>query len=478
MVNSGKEHTPMESILTIILAAGKGTRMKSDLVKVLHPLLGVPMLSYSLELSLEGIKAEKTIVVVGHQPEKIKETFKDPRIQFVLQEEQLGTGHAVLQAIPLLQSFEGTVLIHCGDVPLVKTETLRSFIDTFWRNESVQSVLTAILENPSGYGRILRSTGGWLERIVEEKDASEEEKLIPEINTGIFCVKASYLREGLKEIGQENAQGEYYLTDLVEIGRKRGIRCSAHMVADPVEVMGINTRIDLATAEAFLRQQKVRDLMLSGVTILDPRTTYVDKTVEIGKDTLLHPNCVLQGRTKIGERCVIESNARIVDTIIGNEVSVRSNSVITESKIDDGASIGPFAHLRPLTEIKSKAKIGNFVEVKKSVIGRGTKANHLTYIGDSLIGEEANIGAGTITCNYDGYEKHQTIIGDRVFVGSNVELVAPVKVGSRSSIGAGTTVTKDIPEGALAISRVKQKNIKGWGKRMDLRHKKNKKRKD
>jgi bifunctional UDP-N-acetylglucosamine pyrophosphorylase/glucosamine-1-phosphate N-acetyltransferase len=478
MVNSVKEHTSVESILTIILAAGKGTRMKSDLVKVLHPLLGVPMLSYPLELSLEGIKAEKTIVVVGHQPDKIRETYRDPRIQFVLQEEQLGTGHAVLQAIPLLQSFEGTVLILCGDVPLVKIETLRSFIDTFWRNESVLSVLTAILENPSGYGRIIRSAAGWLERIVEEKDASEEEKLIPEINTGIFCVEASYLREGLKEIGQENAQGEYYLTDLVEIGRRRGIRCSAHMVADPVEVMGINTRIDLATAEAFLRQQKVRDLMLSGVTIIDPKTTYVDKMVEIGKDTLLHPNCVLQGKTKIGERCVIESNARIVDSVIGNEVSVRSNSVITESKIDDGASIGPFAHLRPLTEIKSKAKIGNFVEVKKSVIGRGTKANHLTYIGDSLIGEEANIGAGTITCNYDGYEKHQTIIGDRVFVGSNVELVAPVKVGSRSSIGAGTTVTKDIPEGALAISRVRQKNIKGWGKRMDLRHKKNKKRKD
>jgi bifunctional UDP-N-acetylglucosamine pyrophosphorylase/glucosamine-1-phosphate N-acetyltransferase len=218
--------------------------------------------------------------------------------------------------------------------------------------------------------------------------------------------------------------------------------------------------------------------MLSGVTALDPKTTYVDKTVEIGKDTILHPNCVLQGKTKIGEQCVIESNVRIVDSVIGNEVSVRSNSVITESKIDDGASIGPFAHLRPLTEIKSKAKIGNFVEVKKSVVGRGTKANHLTYIGDSLIGEEANIGAGTITCNYDGYEKHQTIIGDRVFVGSNVELVAPVKVGSRSSIGAGTTVTKDIPEGALAISRTKQKNIKGWSKKVDLRHKKNKKRKD
>jgi bifunctional UDP-N-acetylglucosamine pyrophosphorylase/glucosamine-1-phosphate N-acetyltransferase len=468
----------LESIITVILAAGKGTRMKSDLVKVLHPLLGVSMLSYPVELSLNDLKAEKTILVVGHQADKIKEEFKDPRIHLVLQEEQLGTGHAVLQALPFLQSFNGTVLILCGDVPLVKMETLRSFIDTFWRNESNLSVLTAVVENPSGYGRIIRGPTGWLERIVEEKDGSEEEKLIREINTGIFCIKAPFLVDGLKEIGQENAQGEYYLTDLVEIGRKRGMRCSAHMVADPTEVMGINTRADLALANEVLRQEKVMDLMLSGVTALDPKTTYVDRTVEIGQDTILHPNCVLQGKTKIGERCVIESNVRIVDSVIGNEVSVRSNSVITESKIDDGASIGPFAHLRPLTEIKSKAKIGNFVEVKKSVVGRGTKANHLTYIGDSLIGEEANIGAGTITCNYDGYEKHQTIIGDRVFVGSNVELVAPVKVGSRSSIGAGTTVTKDIPEGALAISRTKQKNIKGWSKKVDLRHKKNKKRKD
>jgi bifunctional UDP-N-acetylglucosamine pyrophosphorylase/glucosamine-1-phosphate N-acetyltransferase len=449
--------------------------MKSDLVKVLHPLLGVPMLSYPVELSLNVINAEKTIVVIGHQADRIQEKFKDPRIHFVLQEEQLGTGHAVLQAVPFFRSFTGTVLILCGDVPLVKPETLRSFMETFWRNESILSVLTAVIENPFGYGRIIRSPAGWLERIVEEKDASEEEQLIREINTGIFCVKASYLIDGLKEIGQGNAQSEYYLTDLVEIGRKWGLRCSAHIVADPVEVMGINTRVDLAIAHEVLRQEKLKDLMLSGVTVIDPKTTYVDRTVEIGRDTVLYPNCFLQGKTKIGDRCIIESNSKISDSIIGNEVTIRPNSVITESKIEEGASIGPFAHLRPLTEVKPKVKIGNFVEVKKSVIGKGTKANHLAYIGDSLVGEEVNIGAGTITCNYDGFEKHQTIIGDRVFVGSNVELVAPVKVGSRSWIGAGTTVTKDVPEGALAISRVKQKNIKGWSKKVELRHKKNKK---
>jgi bifunctional UDP-N-acetylglucosamine pyrophosphorylase/glucosamine-1-phosphate N-acetyltransferase len=307
---------------------------------------------------------------------------------------------------------------------------------------------------------------------VEEKDASEEEKTIREINTGIFCVKAPFLKQGLREIGRENAQGEYYLTDLVEIAKKNGLRCSAHIVSDPVEVMGINTRIDLAMANEVLRQEKLRDLMLSGVTIIDPRTTYVDRTTEVGKDTVLYPNCHLQGKTRIGERCTIEPNSKVSDSVIGDEVILRANSVITESKIEDGAIIGPFAHLRPLSEIKAKAKIGNFVEVKKSIIGKGSKANHLSYIGDSLLGERVNIGAGTIVCNYDGFEKHQTIIGDRVFVGSNVELVAPVKVGNDSSIGAGTTVTKDVPNGALAISRVKQKNIKGWNKKIVHRRKK------
>ena len=446
--------------------------MKSDLVKVLHPILGLPMLSYPVELSLNGIRAEKTIVVVGHQADRIQERFKDLKIEFALQQEQLGTGHAVLQAVPFLHSFSGTVLILCGDVPLVKLETLHSFIETYIENESTLSVLTAMVEDPFGYGRILRNPEGWLERIVEEKDASEEEKTIREINTGIFCVKASFLKEGLREIGRENAQGEYYLTDLVEIAKKNGLRCSAHIVADPVEVKGINTRIDLAMANEVLRQEKLKDLMLSGVTIIDPRTTYVDRTAEVGKDTILYPNCHLQGKTRIGERCIIEPNSKVSDSLIGDEVTIRASSVITESKIEDGAIIGPFAHLRPLSEIKAKAKIGNFVEVKKSIIGKGSKANHLSYIGDSFLGESVNIGAGTIFCNYNGFEKHQTIIGDRVFVGSNVELVAPVKVGSDSSIGAGTTVTKDVPNGALAISRVKQKNIKGWSKKVVHRRKK------
>jgi bifunctional UDP-N-acetylglucosamine pyrophosphorylase / glucosamine-1-phosphate N-acetyltransferase len=464
----------LEGVATLILAAGKGTRMKSDLVKVLHPLLGLPMLAYTIDLSLTGIQSEKTIVVLGCQADQIRKKFEDPRILFALQEEQLGTGHAVLQALPLLDGFTGTVLILCGDVPLVKKETALSFLRDFQKGDSALSVMTVVVENPSGYGRIVRDSGGWIERIVEEKDARDKEKAVREINTGIYCVKAPFLAEGLKEIGKANAQGEYYLTDLVEIANKKGLRCSAYPVANPLEVMGINTRVDLALAHEALRQEKVRALMLSGVTVIDPHTTYIDRKVEVGRDTVLYPNCLLQGETRIGERCSIEPNAKISDSILGNEVTVRANSVITESKIEDSVSIGPFAHLRPLTEVKAKAKIGNFVEVKKSVIGEGTKANHLTYIGDSLVGDGVNIGAGTITCNYDGAEKHQTIIGDRVFVGSNVELVAPVKIGNDASIGAGTTVTKDVPDGALAISRVKQKNIEGWSKKVKL-HRKEKK---
>ena len=465
----------MEATRTIILAAGKGTRMKSDLVKVLHPLLGLPMLSYAIDVSINGINAEKTIVVVGCQADRIKERFKDYPVQFVLQEEQLGTGHAVLQALPFLQGFNGTVLILCGDVPLVKAETLLSFVDAFRKNDAILSVLTTVVDHPSGYGRIVRNPQGFIDRIVEEKDADEEEKLIQEINTGIYCLRASFLTDGLKEIEKENAQGEYYLTDLVEIAGKRGFKCSAHQVGDPVEVMGINTRVDLALANEVLRQEKVRDLMLSGVTVIDPRTTYADRAVEVGRDTVLYPDCTLQGNTVIGRHCIIEPNVKISDSILGDEVTIRPNCVITESKIEDGATIGPFAHLRPLTEVKAKAKIGNFVEVKKSVIGRGSKANHLTYIGDTVVGEEVNIGAGTITCNYDGFEKHQTIIGDRVFVGSNVELVAPVKVGKNSSIGAGSTITKDVPDGALAISRVRQKNLPGWDKKVRVRREKQKK---
>jgi len=403
---------------------------------------------------------------------QIQERFKDAPVRFALQREQLGTGHAVLQAIPLLEGFTGMVLILCGDVPLVKAETLFTFMDHFREKDAVLSVLTAVMEDPHGYGRMVRNQEGWVEKIVEEKDASPEERKIREINTGIYCVKASFLIEGLKGIGKENAQREYYFTDLVSIAGRKGLKCSALPVKDPIEVMGINTRIDLAKAHDVLRQEKIKELMLAGVTVVDPKAAYIDQKVEVGKDTVLSPNCTLQGNTKIGESCMIEPNVKISDSIIGRNALILANCVITQSRIEDGATVGPFAHLRPFAEVKRKAKIGNFVEVKKSVIGKGSKVNHLTYIGDSTIGEDVNVGAGTITCNYDGHLKHPTTIGDRVFVGSNVELVAPVKVGNDASIGAGTTVTKDVPEGALAISRVRQKNLKGWRKKTESRHEK------
>ncbi len=369
----------MEGIAAIILAAGKGTRMKSELVKVLHPILGVPMLSYPIELSLKGIEAQKTIVIVGYQADRIQERFKHLKVDFAIQGEQLGTGHAALQAVPFLESFDGTVLILCGDVPLVKLGTLRSFISAHRKNQSTLCVLTTVVEEPFGYGRILRNPEGWLEKIIEEKDASEEEKAIREINTGIYCIKSRFLKEGLREIGRENAQGEYYLTDLVEIARKKELKCSAHIVADAAEVMGINTRVDLSVANEKLRMEKLRELMLSGVTVVDPQNTYVEKMVEVGKDTFIYPYCTLQGKTMIGERCIIESHSKVLDSIIHNEVTIHANSVITESKIEEGAAIGPFAHLRPLSEVKSKAKIGNFVEVKKSIIGKGSNANQIEH---------------------------------------------------------------------------------------------------
>jgi len=405
----------LEGIATIILAAGKGTRMKSDLVKVLHPILGLPMLSYPIELSSKGIKSEKTIVVVGYQADKIKERFKDPQIQFALQKEQLGTGHAVLQAIPFLKTFTGTVLILCGDVPLVKADTLHSSIEAFWKSDSILTVLTTVVEDPFGYGRIVRSSEGWIKKIVEEKDSTKEEKSIREVNTGIYCVKAPFLIDGLSKIEKNNAQGEYYLTDLVEIAEKKGLRCSAYIVPDPVEVMGINTRIDLAVANEVLKLEKLKELMLSGVTVLDPKTTYVERGVEVGRDTTISPNCCLHGVTRIGERCIIESNSKITNSMIGNEVKICSNSVITESKIEEGAVIGPFAHLRPLTEVKARGKIGNFVEVKKSGIGKASKADPLSRLGDSKVEKGVNVGA---------------------------------------------------------ISRARQRNIKGWSKRIEHRQKK------
>jgi bifunctional UDP-N-acetylglucosamine pyrophosphorylase/glucosamine-1-phosphate N-acetyltransferase len=311
--------------------------------------------------------------------------------------------------------------------------------------------------------------GGVVQRIVEEKDASPPEMAIREVNAGIYCVDSPFLFEALRRVSTDNAQGEYYLTDIVAIANQQGKRAYGFAVEDPTEVMGINTRVDLAKADEILRNELLTQMMLDGVTIVDPKTTYIDKTVRVGRDTTIYPNCYLQGETIIGERCIVEPNSQITDSKISGDVVIKTSSVIAESTIEDGASIGPFARLRPGTVVKRNARIGNFVEVKKSVIGEGSKANHLTYLGDTTVGKGVNVGAGTITCNYDGKKKHPTVIEDDVFVGSNVELVAPVTVKKGSTIGAGSTITKDVPEDALAISRSKQKTIRGWKQRKATR---------
>jgi bifunctional UDP-N-acetylglucosamine pyrophosphorylase/glucosamine-1-phosphate N-acetyltransferase len=454
-----------DDLSTIILAAGKGTRMKSDLVKVLHPLLGVPMLSYPIDLSINGIGSGKTIVVVGYQGERIRDRFTDERLTFVDQGDPVGTGHAVLCAEGHLKGFKGTVIILCGDVPLLKRDTLRKFIDAHEGKDGSITVMTAVLEDPSGYGRIVRMNGGLIQRIVEEKDASPGELAIKEINTGIYCARSPFLFEALGKVSTDNAQGEYYLTDIVAIAHEEGRNVYAFPVEDSTEVMGINTRVDLAKADEILRNELLTGMMLGGVSIIDPKTTYIDKSVKVGRDTVIYPNCFLHGETVIGERCILEPNSQITDSKIGSDVVIKACSVIAESTIEEGASIGPFARLRPGTVVKRNARIGNFVEVKKSVIGEGSKANHLTYLGDTTLGRDVNIGAGTITCNYDGKKKYPTVIEDFVFVGSNTALVAPVTAKKGSTIGAGSTITKDVPEGALAITRPKQRNIRGWKKR-------------
>lgn len=449
----------MGSLAIIVLAAGKGTRMKSDLAKVLHSLAGVPMLSFTLDLA-RSLKPDRLVIVVGSQRELIKERFATQGVIFVDQEEQLGTGHAVLVAGPALKGFKGTVLILCADVPLLQEATIKKFLKSHEDGRATVSVLITRLENPHGYGRILREESGHLLRIVEEKDLHSGEEAIQEINTGIYGVESSFLLEALSSLSNRNAQGEYYLTDIVEKASLQGKKAIGFLAQDSSEVMGINTRLDLARAGEWLRQKIAERHMLAGVTIIDPKNTYIDREVKIGKDTVVYPNCHLCGQTSLGENCLVEPGCKITDTRVGSFVTIKASSVIAGSVIEDHVEVGPFAHLRPQTVLKEGSKIGNFVEVKKSIVGRGTKANHLSYIGDATLGEKVNVGAGTITCNYDGRKKHPTIIEDGVFVGSNTELVAPIKIGRGSYIGAGSTITKEVPPDTLAVSRSRQRHYK------------------
>jgi bifunctional UDP-N-acetylglucosamine pyrophosphorylase / glucosamine-1-phosphate N-acetyltransferase len=447
----------------VILAAGLGTRMKSNIAKALHPLAGQPLIQHVLNAAF-GVDPEQVVLVLGHQADKVRSAIADSRIRIVLQAEQLGTGHAVQQAVEAISSSTGPVMILCADTPLLTGKTLMEVLALHEKSRAAVTLLTTAMPDPFGYGRVVRGKSGVM-RVVEEKDATAAQRKIQEVNAGIYCFDAKFLLSSLALLGKNNAQGEYYLPDTIALARKKKRSVAALRCDDPDEVMGVNSRYDLSRAEAVLRQRTNRRWMLEGVTMLDPGTIFVGSEASLGRDVVLYPNVRIEGRTKIGDACVIYPGTRIVDSVIASHVTVKDCSVIEESNVASRAIIGPFAHLRPGAMIGDGAHIGNFVEIKKSTIGKGSKANHLAYIGDATVGADVNIGAGVITCNYDGFQKFQTVIEDGVFVGSDSQLVAPVTIGRGALIAAGATITRDVPADALGISRVPQEIREGFASR-------------
>lgn len=449
----------MQETVAVILAAGKGTRMKSALPKVLHAVGGKSMLRHVMTAA-EQAGAKRMLVVVGFGGDKVQAEI-GAAAEFVLQAEQLGTGHAMMQVQPVLAGFSGTILLLCGDTPLLTGQALLDLVAAHQQSGAAATVLTAKPADATGYGRILRDESGQVLGIVEQKDATAEQKQIGEINTGIYCFEAAPLFAALAGLTCNNAQQEYYLTDVLAILAQAGQRVGAVEVADFQETLGINSRLQLAEAEKILRQRKLVELMDSGVTVMDPASTFVDASVSVGEDTVLYPFTWLEGETTIGRDCRIGPNSRISDSQLGDAVTLHF-SYAHECKIAGGVSVGPYVHLRPDTELSAGVKVGNFVEIKNSRVGVGSKLPHLSYIGDADIGSGVNIGCGTITVNYDGKKKHRTVVGDTAFVGCNSNLVAPVSVGAGSYIAAGSTITKDVPDGALGVGRARQSNIAGW----------------
>jgi bifunctional UDP-N-acetylglucosamine pyrophosphorylase/glucosamine-1-phosphate N-acetyltransferase len=451
----------MPDLHVVVLAAGKGTRMKSAHPKVLHRVAGLPMIEHVLATA-SALGAATTTIVVGHQADRVKAALAGrPGLTFVVQEPQLGTAHALLTTEAALSRASGTLVLLSGDVPLLSRETLGSLVKRHQEAGAAATVVTAIVEHPTGYGRIVR-TGEQIARIVEEKDATSAEREIREINSGIYAFDLDGLFGALKGIASENAQKEYYLPDLVAIYRTGGRVVETVTVPSAHEILGINSRVELAGVSRIVRDRKNTEVMAAGVTLEDPATTYIGRDVSLGADTIVHPGVSLEGTTVIGAGCEIHSGARIVNSRLGDGVVVLNHCVISDSEIASGASIGPFAHLRNGSSIGEGAKIGNFVEVKKTVVGAKSKSMHLTYLGDAVVGTGVNVGAGTITCNYDGATKHTTTIEDEAFIGSDTQLIAPVTVGKGAYVGTGTTVRQDVPAGALAVSAGKQRNLDGW----------------
>jgi bifunctional UDP-N-acetylglucosamine pyrophosphorylase / glucosamine-1-phosphate N-acetyltransferase len=442
----------------IVLAAGQGTRMRSDLPKVLHPLGGRPLLAHVLDTA-HCLNATAIHVVIGHGADQVCDAFARTGVHWTIQERQLGTGHAVAQVLPDVPDGR-TVLVMYGDVPLISAATLEQLLGIAAAGDL--AVLTAMLDDPTGYGRILQDDGGNIRAIIEEKDATAEQRRIREINSGFLAAPAGRLRAWVQALDNDNAQGEFYLTDVVALAVRDGVPVRGVHAADPYEILGVNDRAQLAVLERRFQQQQAQDCLRAGVTLIDPARFDLRGRLTAGQDVMIDVNAVLEGTVRLGNRVTLGPNVVMRDTTVGDDVTILANCVIEDAVIGDGARIGPFARIRPETVLAAGSHVGNFVEIKKSRVGEGSKINHLSYIGDTSVGRNVNIGAGTITCNYDGANKHRTVIGDDVFIGSDTQLVAPVEVGDGATIGAGSTITRDAPAGELTLSRAPQQSRSGW----------------
>ncbi|MMZ46098.1 Bifunctional protein GlmU [compost metagenome] len=449
----------MSDKFAVVLAAGQGTRMKSKLYKVLHSVCGKPMVQHVVD-SLNELQADRIVVVVGHGADKVKEQLGSD-VEYAMQEEQLGTAHAVMQVAPILKGRKGTTLVLSGDEPLISSETLEALVAHHEANQAAATILTRVMDNPTGYGRIIRGEDGGVERIVEQKDATEEEQCVKEINTGTYCFDNEKLFAILEKVDNNNAQGEYYLPDAVEILKSQGERIEASITEEIT--IGVNDRVALAKAESMMRERILTKHMKEGVTIIDPFNTYIEADVVIGRDSIIYPGTLIGAGTVIGEECIIGPHTQLTNCQVGDRVEIKQ-SVLVDSRIDSEATVGPFAYIRPNSHIGEGAKVGDFVEIKNTSLGKGSKVSHLTYLGDAEVGADVNVGCGTVTVNYDGVNKHKTVIKDRSFVGCNANLVAPVTVGEGAYVAAGSTVTDDVPDGALAIARERQTNKEGYAK--------------
>ena len=447
------------NLAVVILAAGKGTRMKSDLPKVLHPIAGRPMVQHVVDAA-GALDPDNTVLIYGHGGDAVRQAVTGSRLQWAEQAEQLGTGHAVAQALPHLE--EDVVLVLYGDVPLIQPQTLRDFVARV--DDQSLALMTLTLDDPSGYGRVIRDGDGKVRRVVEQKDASDEEKAVREINTGILACTRRFLNDSLPRLSNSNAQGEYYLTDLIAMAVDAGMEVVTEQPGHAWEVDGVNDRVQLARLERVYQRVRAESLMRAGVTLLDPARLDIRGNLQCGQDVTLDINTVLVGDVVIGDRVTVGPNCLIRNARIGSGTHIEANSVVDGAVVGEECQVGPFARLRPGTELAARAKVGNFVETKKAYVGEGSKVNHLTYIGDSRIGKGVNVGAGTITCNYDGVNKFQTVMKDGAFIGSNSSLVAPVTIGENATVGAGSVVTKDVPDQGLAVARGQQRNIQNWSR--------------